>query len=170
MSNPGTGTAAAGPKAAAADPKAAAADPKVVAELTAALTAAIQAMQQSAAVGGGGPRPDPRRARATRDFDVIRGLLGQGRDRDTAPPRPLPMRRTTKNAVAIDAAPPAGASVAVVHGQDGLEECVAVPTGRYTAPLELQLQQINQKTPISRVELFDAQGQFVAFGPSLPAV
>jgi hypothetical protein len=133
------------------------------AALAARLTDALESIG-SAFSRGGSAAPDPARARATRDYDVLRGLLGRA-----GAPLPLRMRRDRKAVVLVDPAPVAAVTAVVESPGDGrsgpLSEeldlaCVSLPN--------LPLTTITAAMPISRVELLSSAGQLVAFGPSLP--
>lgn len=126
--------------------------------------------------GGDGRGPtglvDPVRVRVARDFDVLRGLLGQA-----DAPRPLRMHRVktggdpksvSDNAVVVEDKLPALACLAVVEslgdGNSGLLQDPIEVYGNSTPTLALT--KISSTMPISRVEIFDHNHTLVAFGPS----
>ncbi|HEY7597729.1 MAG TPA: hypothetical protein VH969_31600 [Actinophytocola sp.] len=151
-------------------------DPALVDRLVRALESiAAQGQQAPTAVTSGidnhdhhGPRPDPVRSRAARDYDVLRGLLGRA-------DAPLPLRMHRKNegydtfVVIDDPIPPAARTAIVESPGDGksgqLTEHIAIPDN---GKGELELDEISADMPISRVELVDCHDALVAFGPSLP--
>jgi hypothetical protein len=102
-------------------------------------------------------KPNPAIAGVTRNYEVLRGLLGRG-----DAPRPLRMRRGKDNTVTFDEAPPPRAERAVVEAAErSVREPFDVRRGG-----ALRLKQIQPADTITRVELFDAEGTLVAFGPS----
>jgi hypothetical protein len=129
---------------------------------------------------GSAGTPDPVRVRTARDYDVLRGLLGRA-----GAPRPLRMHREKSgggpkspkgpkiqnsagdNAIVVDDPIPASARDAVVESPGGgsgpLRELFDVSGG--STP-RLELTEITSSMPISRVEIFDLDGNLVAFGPS----
>ena len=129
-----------------------------------------------AAQGSDGPRSgettDPARARAARDYDVLRGLLGRA-----GAPQPLRMHRETSRGgvavyVVMDDALPVSARVAVVDSPGNrtsgpLTEYIEV-SGGSGPPTRLTLREISPAMSISRIELLDRREALVAFGPSLP--
>jgi hypothetical protein len=108
---------------------------------------------------------DPARARAARDYDVLRGLLGRA-----GAPQPLRMSRPRgKDVVIVVEGPRVQASYAVAESPgDATSGPVTerVPVGGST-PAKLTFTTISAAMPISRVELFDRNDVLVAFGPSL---
>jgi hypothetical protein len=111
---------------------------------------------------GHGPAPDPVRTRAARDYDVVRGLLGR-----VGAPRALSMHRVEEN-IEVDDPLPVAAAYALVESPGTpatgpITERVAVDP---TCP-RLVLTRISPAMPISRVEVFDCEDRFLAFGPSL---
>jgi hypothetical protein len=126
---------------------------------------------------------DPVRARASRDYEVLRGLLGRA-----DAPTPLRMRRQrpyggggsvgkdvderdiVDNEIVVLDPVPLSATCAIVES----------PGDRSTSPLTeevpinprepqpiLVLTEIFARLPISRVEIFDDKKRLVAFGPAL---
>jgi hypothetical protein len=121
--------------------------------------------------GRGDGRPsagilDPGRARAARDYDVLRGLLGKA-----DAPRPLTMRRSRDTVVFVDAAPLSAATVVVESPGDAKTSALAerFDVEGLTTPT-LRLTRILQGMPVSRVEVLDEQDTLLAFGPSLPPI
>jgi len=109
---------------------------------------------------------DPGRARAARDYDVLRGLLGQA-----GGPRPLTMRRSRDTVVFVDAAPLSAATVVVESPGDARTGALAerFDIEGLTTPT-LKLTRILQRMPVSRVEVLDEHDTLLAFGPSLPPI
>lgn len=109
--------------------------------------------------------PDPARARASRDYDVLRGLLGR-----TRAPAPLRMHREKRrNTVVIDQKAPKKAVTAVVESDgDSGSTTDRFDIRGQTHPLSLPLTDISAAMPVARVELLDDRDELVAFGPSLP--
>lgn len=114
---------------------------------------------------------DPIRARAARDYDVLRGLLGRA-----GAPRPLNMRRSPNSQnqnieeiIFLDRLPSSATTVVVESPGDGASGPVTERfddvTGGTKPTLELKL--IRPTMPISRVEVLDVDDILVAFGPSL---
>lgn len=117
--------------------------------------------------GGSGGPPDPLRARAARDYDVLRGLLGR-----PGAPRPLRMHRDPKgHALRVyDKFPASARSVAVESPGDGASDPI---TERFNINGDvdyLQLKKIQPAMLISRVEVFDQHHALVAFGPSIAPI
>lgn len=131
---------------------------RIVAQLMAAMAAA--APDRSAAQ----PQAAPERVRVSRDYEVLRGLLGQ-----SGAARPLRMKREKGGFQIIDR-PPRAATAAEVESDGTGERPVteSVDLTKLAAPGTVTLATITQTMPISRVELFDEVGELVAFGPSLP--
>lgn len=111
--------------------------------------------------------PDPARARAARDYDVLRGLLGRA-----GAPAPLRMHREKRSNTLVidDKGPPKAVSLVVESPGDG----TSGPTTEVfnirgqTYPLIRRLVDITPAMTVARVELLDDRGELVAFGPSLP--
>ena len=131
---------------------------------------ALSLIGHLAARGDGRPSAgilDPGRARAARDYDVLRGLLGQA-----GAPRPLTMRRSGDAVEFVDAAPLSAATVVVESPGDAETGALAERFDNIeglTRPI-LKLARILQRMPISRVEVLDEQDTLLAFGPSLPPI
>ncbi|MET0419032.1 MAG: hypothetical protein ABW022_23715 [Actinoplanes sp.] len=151
------------------------------AELANRLVAALEHRGAGGFPPGGGV--DPVRARASRDYEVLRGMLGRA-----DAPTPLRMRRRPiffegkhgrpdgrkanggDNRVEILDRVPLAARYALVESLgDGSTSAVTdrVPiSGGYPPPTLLLLRDVRAALPISRVEIFDAKDRLVAFGPS----
>jgi hypothetical protein len=133
-------------------------------EVTDARALSLVARLAGRAGYGGAPAPDPVRSRAARDYDVLRGLLGR-----TGAPRGLNMGRSETDIVVNDPLPVA-AAYAIVESPGTpssgpvTERVDADPTSNL-----LTLANITPAMPISRVEVFDCEDRFLAFGPSLAA-
>ncbi|RZU76725.1 hypothetical protein EV384_5401 [Micromonospora kangleipakensis] len=113
---------------------------------------------------GGGPAPDPVRSRAARDYEVLRGLLGRA-----GAPRGLNMRRS-ENDIVVDDPLPVSSAYAIVESPGTLSSGpVTERVDADPAANRLSLDRITQAMPISRVEVFDCEDTFLAFGPSLAA-
>jgi hypothetical protein len=115
---------------------------------------------------GGTPVPDPVRSRAARDYDVLRGVLGRA-----GAPRGLTMHRD-KTDVVVDDPLPVSSAYAIVEspGTSSSGPVTERVTADPKAPPCLHLERITQDMSISRVEIFDCEDKFLAFGPSLPAI
>jgi hypothetical protein len=126
---------------------------------------------------------DPVRARASRDYEVLRGLLGRA-----DAPTPLRMRRQrpygggepvtgkdggerdySDNEVVVLDEVPLSATKAIVESP-GDRSTTSVtedfPIDPGERPLTLALTKIPARLPISRVEIVDDKNKLVAFGPS----
>jgi hypothetical protein len=137
--------------------------PPIDADVAERLIAALERIARGPAYDGRGtPQPDPVRARIARDFDVLRGLLGQ-----PAAPRPLRMHRESETVVVEESLPPESRAVVVESPGDGASGFVSERVDLRRRLLELPLKKITDLMPISRVEIFDAEGALLAFGPSL---
>ncbi|GIF23448.1 hypothetical protein BJ973_004060 [Actinoplanes tereljensis] len=144
------------------------------ADLAARLVAALETIGSAIDSGQGngtralahptGPVPDPVRSRAARDYDVLRGVLGRA-----GAPHGLSMHRD-KTDIVVDNPLPVSATYAIVESPGTpssgpvAERVIADPTVN-----RLNLDEITQDMSISRVEVFDCDGRFLAFGPSLLA-
>jgi hypothetical protein len=171
-------------------------DSAIDAELAVRLVAALEQLGVAVAPDRGkddrnlfGGTVDPVRARASRDYEVLRGMLGRA-----DAPTPLRMRRErsfsrgepaveeqdageqdagqrdfSDNQVEVLDLVPLSASYAIVESLgDGstsaVTEKVDLRHGDRTPTLHLH--DIRAALPISRVEIFDNQHKLVAFGPS----
>jgi hypothetical protein len=171
-------------------------DSAIDAELAVRLVAALEQLGVVFAPDRGkddrnlfGGTVDPVRARASRDYEVLRGMLGRA-----DAPTPLRMRRErsfsrgepadeepdageqdagqwdfSDNRVEILDLVPLSASYAIVESLgDGSTSAVTdkvdLPPGDRTPTLHLR--DVRAALPISRVEIFDNKHKLVAFGPS----
>ena len=162
------------------------------AELADRLVAALEQLGGAVASDRGkdernlfGGTVDPVRARASRDYEVLRGMLGRA-----DAPTPLRMRRersygqgepaveeqdagerdiNDNRIVVLDPVPLTAHEAIVESPGDGsttpLSERVRIPAGESTPTLALTT--IRGALPISRVEIVDVKDKLVAFGPSL---
>jgi hypothetical protein len=162
------------------------------AELADRLVAALEQLGGAVASDRGkdernlfGGTVDPVRARASRDYEVLRGMLGRA-----DAPTPLRMRRERSygqgepaveeqdaserndgdnRIVVLDPVPLTAHEAIVESPGDGsttpLSERVRIPAGESTPTLALTT--IRGALPISRVEIVDVKDKLVAFGPSL---
>jgi hypothetical protein len=143
--------------------------PAIGADVAERLIAALERIARGPAYDGRGtPQPDPVRARIARDFDVLRGLLGQ-----PGTPRPLRMHRESEAVFVDDTLPPESRAAVVESPGDGSSGFVSERIDlrrRLQDVVELPLKKITDPMPISRVEIFDAEGALLAFGPSLAPI
>jgi hypothetical protein len=126
---------------------------------------------------------DPVRARASRDYEVLRGMLGRA-----DAPTPLRMHRqrlygggdpvekdaaerdVSDNQVVVDDPVPLSARYVIVESPGDRSTTALtekVPINSSDRPPILDLTRIRARLPISRVEIFDDKNKLVAFGPSL---
>jgi hypothetical protein len=102
--------------------------------------------------------------RVSRDYEVLRGLLGRA-----GAARSLRMRRQQDNRLVIDDEPPPSAATVRVATAGGTRLDIPLPAPpRRGAPLPLGAAAPGQR--LVRIELVDAGGALVAFGPALAPV
>ena len=165
-------------------------DSAIDAELAVRLVAALEQLGVAVASDRGkddrnlfGGTVDPVRARASRDYEVLRGMLGRA-----DAPTPLRMRRRRTFAKGEPAVEQQDASE-WNDGDNQVEVLDPVPLSANYALVEslgdgstspvtdkvsivgvrkptLLLREVRAALPISRVEIFDVKDKLVAFGPS----
>lgn len=117
------------------------------------------------------PAASPEQIRTSRDYDVLRGLLGRV---DAAK---VVAARRERDAIVIESAIPASAVEVVIQSASGVVERVPlflggqeVSVGITGPPYRLPLGRIGPHDPVVRLELLDRGGALVALGPYLPAL
>jgi hypothetical protein len=165
-------------------------DSAIDAELAVRLVAALEQLGVVFAPDRGkddrnlfGGTVDPVRARASRDYEVLRGMLGRA---DAPTPLRMTRRRPSGDPIFEEQDPgereyysdneivvldevPLSATRAIVESLgDGSTSAVTdkvdLPPGDRTPTLHLR--DVRAALPISRVEIFDNKHKLVAFGPS----